>query len=55
MTPAAFGLVLVILAVAAVAIVATVVRNLYVCSPSEVLIFSGRRWKAGGTTWAARA
>jgi flotillin len=52
MSPAAFGLVLAVLAVAAVAVIGTVMRNLYVCSPSEVLIFSGRRWKTpieGGT------
>jgi flotillin len=48
MSPAAFGLVLAVLAIAALAVVGTVMRNLYVCSPSEVLIFSGRRWKAPG-------
>ncbi len=45
MNPASVAVVLVLLLVAAVFIVVTVVRNLYVCSPSEVLIFSGRRWK----------
>ena len=35
------------LLVAALVVLVTVTRNLYVCSPSEVLIFSGRRWKTG--------
>jgi flotillin len=33
------------LAVAAFFILVTVVKNTYVCAPSEVLIFSGRRWR----------
>ena len=45
MNPASFGVVIAALLVAAVFILVTVSRNLYVCSPSEVLIFSGRRWK----------
>jgi flotillin len=45
MTPEAMGVVIGVLLVAAVFILVTVTRNLYVCSPSEVLIFSGRRWK----------
>jgi flotillin len=40
------GVVLAVLLVAALVILITVTRNLYVCSPSEVLIFSGRRWKS---------
>jgi flotillin len=48
MSPAALGVVLAVLLVAALAILITVTRNLYVCSPSEVLIFSGRKWKAAG-------
>jgi flotillin len=45
MTAAAFGVVLAVLFVALLVALVTVARNLYVCSPSEVLIFSGRRWK----------
>jgi flotillin len=33
--------------VAWVFILATVVKNMYVCAPSEVLIFSGRKWALG--------
>lgn len=52
MTPEAMGVVIGVLLVAALVILITVTRNLYVCSPSEVLIFSGvagrrptaRRW-----------
>ena len=33
------------LAAAGVILVFTLLRNTYVCAPSEVLIFSGRRWK----------
>ncbi len=44
MNPASVAVVLVVLLVAAFFIVVTVMRNLYVCSPSEVLIFAGRRW-----------
>src|SRR5262249_19995615 len=36
--------VLVALLGAAVFIIATVIKNTYVCSPAEVLIFSGRTW-----------
>jgi flotillin len=42
---ASMGVVIAVLLVAALVILVTVTRNLYVCSPSEVLIFSGRRWK----------
>jgi flotillin len=42
---ASMGVVIAALLVAALVILVTVTRNLYVCSPSEVLIFSGRRWK----------
>jgi flotillin len=45
MSPASIAVVLAVLLVAAVVVVVTVTKNLYVCSPSEVLIFSGRRWK----------
>jgi flotillin len=45
MSPASIGVVLAVLLVAAVVVLVTVTKNLYVCSPSEVLIFSGRRWK----------
>ncbi len=48
MIAAPLGLVAIVLAFAALAVVITVMRNLYVCSPSEVLIFSGRRWSAQG-------
>jgi flotillin len=47
MNAAALGVVFAMLLIAAVAVLVTVARNLYVCSPSEVLIFSGRRWKSG--------
>jgi flotillin len=40
-----FFILFMILAVASVFILITVLRNTYVCSPSEVLIFSGRKWK----------
>jgi flotillin len=33
------------LAAAGVVLLITLLRNTYVCAPSEVLIFSGRRWK----------
>jgi len=45
MNPLAVAIVLLAMAAAAMILVITVLRNLYVCSPSEVLIFSGRRWK----------
>ena len=48
MSPAALGVVVGVILLAVVAILVTITRNLYVCSPSEVLIFSGRRWKAEG-------
>jgi flotillin len=46
MNPESLGVIVGVLLVAAVVVLVTVTRNLYVCSPSEVLIFSGRRWKA---------
>ncbi|HEY3815580.1 MAG TPA: SPFH domain-containing protein [Polyangiaceae bacterium] len=46
MSPASLGVIVAVLLVAALVVLVTVTRNLYVCSPSEVLIFSGRRWKA---------
>jgi flotillin len=46
MSPAALGVIVAVLLVAALFVLITVTRNLYVCSPSEVLIFSGRRWKS---------
>jgi flotillin len=46
MNPASLVVIAGVLLVAALFLLATVMRNLYVCSPSEVLIFSGRRWKA---------
>lgn len=45
MSPAALGIVVGVLLLALVVALVTVTRNLYVCSPSEVLIFSGRRWR----------
>jgi flotillin len=48
MSPAALGVVVAVLLVAALVVLITVTRNLYVCSPSEVLIFSGRKWKVDG-------
>ncbi len=45
MSSASLGVIIAVLLVAALVILVTVTRNLYVCSPSEVLIFSGRRWK----------
>jgi flotillin len=47
MSPAALGVIVAVLLVALLVVLVTVTRNLYVCSPSEVLIFSGRRWPAG--------
>ncbi|HKA86933.1 MAG TPA: SPFH domain-containing protein [Haliangiales bacterium] len=44
MTGAALAVVLAALVVAFGFILITVVRNTFVCAPSEVLIFSGRRW-----------
>jgi flotillin len=44
----ALAVVIAALFVAGVFIVMTVLRNTYVCSPSEVLIFSGRKWKQPG-------
>lgn len=46
MSPASLGVIVAVLLVAAVVVLVTVTRNLYVCAPSEVLIFSGRHWKA---------
>jgi len=46
MNPESLGVIIGVLLVAAVFVLVTVTRNLYVCSPSEVLIFSGRRWRA---------
>jgi flotillin len=48
MNPEALGVIVAVLLVALLVVLVTVTRNLYVCSPSEVLIFSGRRWKAEG-------
>ena len=48
MSPAALGVVVGVILLAVVAILVTITRNLYVCSPSEVLIFSGRRWPLPG-------
>jgi len=45
MSPASLGVIIAVLLVAALFVLVTVTRNLYVCSPSEVLIFSGRHWK----------
>jgi flotillin len=45
MSPASIAVVLAVLLVAALVVLVTVTKNLYVCSPSEVLIFSGRRWR----------
>jgi len=41
-------IVIVALALAALFIIITVLKNTYVCSPSEVLIFSGRTWPLPG-------
>jgi flotillin len=46
MSPASLGVVVAVLLIAAVFVLVTVTRNLYVCAPSEVLIFSGRHWKS---------
>jgi len=48
MNPAAFGVIVALLVLAVVVALTTVTQNLYVCSPSEVLIFSGRRWRGSG-------
>jgi len=48
MSPATLGIAIAVLLVAALMVLVTVTRNLYVCSPSQVLIFSGRRWKVAG-------
>ena len=45
--PAAFGALAGILIVGVIAVLAIVKRVLYVCQPSEVLVFSGRRREAG--------
>ncbi|HEY1693285.1 MAG TPA: flotillin family protein [Polyangiaceae bacterium] len=47
MSPESLGVVVGVLLVAALFVLVTVTRNLQVCSPSEVLIFSGRRWRVG--------
>jgi flotillin len=39
------GIVVAMLLAAGVILIFTILRNTYVCAPSEVLIFSGRRWK----------
>jgi flotillin len=44
MNSMAVGVVLGVLLLAGFFVLVTIMRNLYVCSPSEVLIFSGRRW-----------
>lgn len=43
---AAIVIVAAMLVTAALLAVVTVIRNTYICSPNEVLIFSGRRWAA---------
>jgi flotillin len=48
MSPGAFAVVVGVLLLALVAVLVTVARNLYVCSPSQVLIFSGRKWPGPG-------
>ena len=47
-TPGAFGVIGTILVLAFVTILLVIKRVLYVCQPSEVLVFSGRRRVAGG-------
>jgi flotillin len=42
------AVIVVVLAVAALFLLITVLRNMYVCAPSEVLIFSGRKWRTDG-------
>ena len=44
------AILLAILGIAGFFAVVTVLRNTYVCSPSEVLIFSGRRWPLPGVS-----
>ena len=39
------GIILFVVALAGAVSVGTILRNIYLCSPSEVLIFSGRRWR----------
>jgi flotillin len=46
MSAAALGMMVGVLLIVVLVILVFIARNLYVCSPSEVLIFSGRRWKA---------
>src|SRR5580704_18321030 len=46
MSAAALGMMVGVLLIVVLVILVFIARNLYVCSPSEVLIFSGRRWKS---------
>lgn len=48
MSAAAFAMVAAVLLLAVMVALVTVTQNLFVCSPSEVLIFSGRRWQGAG-------
>lgn len=41
----AFAVIFLVLLIAGGFLMLTILRNTYVCSPSEVLIFSGRKWK----------
>lgn len=50
MSGLAFAIVLAAIIVAAFLIVVTVIKNTYVCSPNEVLIFSGRVFPLPGTS-----
>jgi flotillin len=45
--PAAFGAIFAILVVGFITVLTVIKRVLYVCQPSEVLVFSGRRREAG--------
>ncbi len=45
MNPTTATIIVGMLVAAGIALVFTLLRNTYVCAPSEVLIFSGRRWK----------
>jgi len=43
-----FAIVVAALLAAAISIIITIIKNMYVCAPNEVLIFSGRRWPLPG-------
>ena len=45
--PAAFGAIAAILILGFITVLLVIKRVLYVCQPSEVLVFSGRRREAG--------